>query len=83
MVRHNSRDVMLEDHAKHGCTLGTVPSYGELMTTHTLVILNIEVMQAMTVLRHRSINTLDQTSHVITASLQNLSQAGQGAMPAM
>ena len=37
----------------------------------------------MTVLRHRSINTLDQTSQVIAASLQNLSQTGQGAMPAM
>ena len=37
----------------------------------------------MTVLRNRSINTLDQTCQVIAASIENLSQAGQGAMPTM
>ena len=37
----------------------------------------------MTVLRNRSVNTQDQTSQVIAASIQNLSQAGQGALPAM
>lgn len=37
----------------------------------------------MTVLRNRSVNTQEQTSQVIAASIQNLSQAGQGAMPAM
>ena len=37
----------------------------------------------MTVLRNRSVNTQDQTSQVIAALLQNLSQAGQGALPAM
>ena len=43
----------------------------------------IEVMQALTVLRDRAVNTLDQTAQVVAASLQNLSQAGQGSMPAM
>ena len=43
----------------------------------------IEVLKAMTVLRDRSINTQDQTSQVIAASIQNLSRAGQGALPAM
>ena len=37
----------------------------------------------MTVLRQRSVNTLDNTSQVIAASIRNLSQAGQGALPAM
>ena len=37
----------------------------------------------MTVLRDRSINTQDQTSQVIAASIRNLSRAGQGALPAM
>ena len=37
----------------------------------------------MTVLRSRSINTQDQTAQVIAVSIRNLSQAGQGALPAM
>ena len=40
-------------------------------------------MQALTVLRDRAVNTLDQTAQVVAESLQNLSQAGQGSMPAM
>ena len=51
--------------------------------THSGDATKIEVMQAMTVLRQRSVNTLDNTSQVIAASIRNLSQAGQGALPAM
>ena len=40
-------------------------------------------MEALTVLRDRAVNTLDQTAQVVSASLRNLSQAGQGALPAM
>ena len=43
----------------------------------------MEVLGAMTVLRDRAVNTMDQTAQVVAASLRNLSQAGQGALPAM
>ena len=43
----------------------------------------VEVLQSMSVLRHRAINTMEQTAQVLAASVENLSQAGQGAMPSM
>ena len=51
--------------------------------THPGDATKIEVMEALTVLRDRAVNTLDQTAQVVSASLRNLSQAGQGALPAM
>ena len=51
--------------------------------THSDDATKIEVMQVMTVLRQSSVNTLDNTSQVIAASIRNISQAGQGALPAM
>ena len=41
----------------------------------------IEVMQALSVLRNRAMNTMEQTSHVIATSLENMSQAGKGSLP--
>ena len=43
----------------------------------------MEVLQSMSVLRHRAINTMEQTAQVLAASMENLSQAGQGAMPSI
>ena len=51
--------------------------------THPGDATKIEVMEALTVLRDRAVNTLDQTAQVVSTSLRNLSQAGKSALPAM
>ena len=43
----------------------------------------MEVLKSMSVLRHRAINTMEQTAQILAASVENLSQAGQGAMPSI
>ena len=40
-------------------------------------------MEILTVLKDRAVNTSDQRAQVVSATLRNLSQAGQGALPAM
>ena len=51
--------------------------------THPGDAAKIEVLQALSVLRERSINTLEQTAQVVATSIENLSQAGQGALPSI
>ena len=65
-------------HIKNGRVVKRVNQH-----THPGDATKIEVMEALTVLRDRAVNTLDQTAQVVSASLRNLSQAGQGALPAM
>ena len=43
----------------------------------------MEVLQALTVLRHRALTTIAQTTQVISASIDNLSQASQGSLPSL
>ena len=65
-------------HIRNGLVIRRINNH-----THPGDATKIEVMEALTVLRDRAVNTLDQTAQVVAASLRNLSQAGQGALPAM
>ena len=51
--------------------------------THPEDASKIEVLQALSVLRNRSVNTLEQTAQVVATSIENLSQAGKGALPSI
>ena len=51
--------------------------------THPGDASKIEVLQALTILRNRAANTIEQTAQVVATSIENLSQAGKGALPSM
>ena len=43
----------------------------------------MEVLRSLTVMRQRAVNTTEQVSQVLAASIENLSQPGRGALPAV
>ena len=51
--------------------------------THPGDASKVEVLQALSILRDRSINTMEQTAQVVATSIENLSQAGKGALPSV
>ena len=43
----------------------------------------MEVLRSLTVMRQRAVNTTEQALQVLAASIENLLQAGRGALPAI